>query len=66
MSDAIYRHDFRLINIGAKTIKAITAPIMTIPSVEPISDLSCAGGVGVACRKKEAPEKLDCVDAGAE
>ena len=53
-------------NIGVKIIKAITAPIITISSVEPISDLSCAGGVGVLCRKKEAPEKFDRVDAGAE
>jgi hypothetical protein len=53
-----------LIRIGAKTIKAMIAPMITIPSVEPISELSFAGGVGVVCWRV-APESSGKGKTGA-
>lgn len=47
-------------------ISAMTKPIAMMPSVEPTTERSSGGGVGVGCKKKAAEPKLACVEGGAE
>lgn len=45
-------------------IKVIIAPISIMPSVEPITEVASAGGVGVVCNATEAA--VCCAAAGDE
>ena len=70
-ADGCQRQDFLLIRMGITMITAITPPMMTIWSVDPTMDLSCAGGEGGTCMKNaplvksvfSAPEGAEYVNA---
>jgi len=48
------------------TIKAMTPPIMTISSVDPISETPAGWGVVVDCSEKAVAERSPCVGGGIE
>ena len=50
--------------MGTIMITTITPPMMTMPSVEPISDSPVSCGKGVVCAKNAPEETLPC--AGTE
>src|SRR5512134_351042 len=52
--------------MGMMIINAMTRPMTIIPSVEPISERSCGGGVVVGCRKNAAAPRFPCMAGGAE
>ena len=54
----IFQYFLRGNRTGTVTINIMTTPMMKMPSVEPISEMSSAGGVGVACKASEAAPKF--------
>ena len=48
---------------GTVTTITRTTPIITMPSVDPTSEISFAGGVGVATRKEDETVLKFCADA---
>jgi hypothetical protein len=46
--------DFLLTSMGMRMIAEITPPMMTIWSVDPLTDLSPDCGVGVTCLKRSS------------